>query len=47
LQDARAALAGEDYRQVDNITARVTEQVQATLATLDTALRPPTKSRSR
>jgi hypothetical protein len=47
LQDARAALGQEDYGRVGKLTATVTEQIQATLAEIDSALKPPVKGRRR
>jgi hypothetical protein len=47
LQEARTALQQEEYVQVGTITVRVTEQIQATLADIDLALKPPVKGRRR
>ena len=47
LQEARAALKKEEYGQVGKLTAAVTQQIQATLAEIDAAMKPPVKGRRR
>lgn len=47
LQEARTALAREEYGQVGKLTAAVSEQIQATLAGIDGALKPAVKGRRR
>jgi hypothetical protein len=47
LQEARAALTQEEYGQVGKLAAAAAEQIQAALAGIDGALKPPVKGRRR
>jgi hypothetical protein len=47
LQEARTALTREEYRKVETVAESVTTRIQALLADVDTALKPPAKGRGR
>jgi len=47
LQEARTALTREEYRKVETVAESVSTRIQALLADVETALKPPPKGRGR